>query len=117
MEIKEQKTPVFVISLSEQVQRGQSIEKHLWELGVSFRFVDAVDGRALSEDERRALLAPNVTMPPGHVGCDLSHIKTYRAFLETNCEAALVLEDDARLDPKVSSLLAASLPIERFDEL
>jgi len=39
------------------------------------------------------------SLTPGEVGCYLSHINTLDAFLETDHDYALVLEDDAILNP------------------
>lgn len=107
--------PVFVVSLARAVERRADITAHLDRLGVAYELLDAVDGRALPEAERRALLAPGVDYPPGVIGCYLSHMELYRRFLATEAPVALALEDDARLNPAFVPVLRQGLARHDFD--
>ena len=99
---------IFVISLARAAERRAAISAHLQALGLEFEMVDGVDGRALPAEEHARLLAPGVTFSsPGVVGCYMSHMAVYRRLVETGAAAALVLEDDATLNPAIVPLLRA----------
>lgn len=110
-----QRIPVFVISLARAGERRTRIRAHLDALGVQHRIVEAVDGRAMPEAERAALLAPGQNYQAGVVGCYLSHLAVYQAVVDEQLPVALVLEDDARLSAKVLPLLQAGVPRPDFD--
>ena len=102
---EKQKIPVFVISLARAPERRSAISKHLTDLGIEYRLIDAIDGKAMEASQIAEIVAPRKEMHPGTVGCYLSHINVYEIIRDENIEVALVLEDDARLDPRVRSLL------------
>ncbi len=54
-------------------------------------------------------------MPPGMLGCYLSHIAVYRLMQDAAAPVALVLEDDARLDPRFVPTLREGLRSLDFD--
>ncbi|XP_045429619.1 inactive glycosyltransferase 25 family member 3 isoform X4 [Pipistrellus kuhlii] len=74
---------VFVISLARRPDRRERMLSSLWEMEISGRVVDAVDGRALNSSVLRSLgvdLLPGYQDPysgrsltKGEVGCFLSH--------------------------------------------
>ncbi len=95
--------PVFVISLPDSPRRKR-IARFLSDLGVPFSFVDAVEGRAMTEttlhaayDEARALKRIGRPLGRGEVGCALSHRLVYRTMVDEGLDSAIVLEDDAIL--------------------
>jgi glycosyl transferase, family 25 len=96
-----QRIPVFAVSLVRAQQRRASMIAHLRKLGCGFELVDAVDGALLPPDQRRALQAEGTDLHPGTIGCYLSHMEVYRRIVAAGLPAALVLEDDARLDPRI----------------
>jgi len=100
-----QKIPVFVISLARAPDRRATISQHLTNLGIEYRLIDAVDGKAMTASQIAEIVAPGKEMHPGAVGCYLSHINVYEIIRDENIEVALVLEDDTHLDPRVRSLL------------
>lgn len=107
---------IYVISLARAVDRRVSICAHLQELGLEYELVDGVDGRALPSREHARLLAPGVAFQsPGVVGCYMSHMAVYRRLVGSGAAAALVLEDDAALNPAVVPLLRAGLTRLDFD--
>jgi glycosyl transferase, family 25 len=110
-----QRVPVFVISLQRAAERRELISRHLQELGVEHRIVDAVDGKAMPEADRARLLAPGQSYHAGVVGCYLSHLAVYQAVVDEDIEVALVLEDDARLSRHTASLLKAGCRNVDFD--
>lgn len=104
-----QQIPVFIVSLARDTERRATISAHLTSLGIEFEFIDGVEGKALPADEIAAMLAPGAKLTGGQVGCYLSHLKAYRQMAERQIAAALILEDDARLHPKVARLLRSDL--------
>jgi glycosyl transferase family 25 len=75
----------------------------------------AVDARALTPEQRAALdesaycRKHGKTPVLGELGCYLSHVEVMRAFLASDFEFALVLEDDAQLKPSLPAVLQALL--------
>lgn len=111
-----QKLRIYVISLARAAERRAAISAHLQALGLEYELVDGVDGRALPAEEHARLLAPGVTFQsPGVVGCYMSHMAVYRRLIEAGDTAALVLEDDAALNPAVVPLLQSGLATLDFD--
>lgn len=110
-----QKIPVLVISLKRAPERRASISLHLNRLGIEYRLIDAVDGKAMTPSQIAKVVAPLKEMHPGEVGCYLSHINVYEIIRDENIEVALVLEDDARLNPRVRSLLMNGCDILDWD--
>jgi len=107
---------IFVISLTRAAERRASVSAHLQALGLEYELVDGVDGRELPAEEHARLLAPGVTFSsPGVVGCYMSHMAVYRRLVETGDAAALVLEDDAALNPAIVPLLRAGPARLDFD--
>jgi hypothetical protein len=92
---------IFVISLKDSDRRRQ-LESALESLGLSWRRIDAVDGRHIDEIRLRRIAAPSAgrllygqPLTPTQIGCFLSHREAYRQFTEASSEWAVVLEDDA----------------------
>lgn len=97
--------PIFIISLARAPERRAALSAHLDGLGLEYRIVDAVDGRLMPEAERNALLAQGVNYVPGVIGCYLSHIRIYELLVRENIPVALILEDDACLNPRIATAL------------
>lgn len=110
-----QKIPVFVISLARAAERRATISQHLKNIGIEFRLIDAVDGKAMSSSQIAEIVAPGVNMHPGVVGCYLSHINAYEIIRNENIKAALILEDDTRLDPRIRNLLFTGCDYQDWD--
>lgn len=106
------------MSLSGAARRREHMDEQLRRLGMPFEFFDAVDGRALSEDQVRAVYdegrARQTFWGPlnrGEIGCALSHIAIWRLIVEQRVPHAFVLEDDAILDASTPEVLAALPPL------
>jgi glycosyl transferase family 25 len=104
----------FVINLDRSTERLERISQHLQRLGLPFTRVAAVDGRQLSDDERRRTLDEatyrrrhGMSSLPGELGCYLSHVKAMRAFLASGADASLILEDDVQPEPELPQVLQA----------
>lgn len=105
---------IFVINLPEDVARRNAIEKQLRELELPHEFFPAIRGKLLSPAEKNqhydaTWFNRNEGRPalPGELGCALSHIAVYRLVKARNLSHALVLEDDAWLNPNLPQLLRA----------
>lgn len=107
--------PVYVISLARAPERRATIVAHLQALNVAYELVDAVDGQTIPPDQRKAMQAQDVDYHPGVLGCYLSHMEVYRRFLAADAPVALVLEDDARLNPAFAPALREGLKSLDFD--
>jgi glycosyl transferase, family 25 len=112
-----QAVPIFVVNLASAPLRREHICAHLDSLGLAYEVVDAVDGRLLSEEERRQFAPDAATMSPGAIGCFLSHLEVYRRILASGRPMGLLLEDDARLNPAFAPLLKHGFPTDGFDYL
>jgi glycosyl transferase family 25 len=79
-------------------------------LRLPFTRVPAVDGRLVAAeaklDRRRYRRRHGRDVRPGEIGCYLSHVAAMQAFLATDAEHALILEDDATLLPALPDVLA-----------
>jgi len=105
--------PVWVVNLPRSTERREYISGHLQALGLPFEIVPAVDGWDLPAQELAELYSAEQTvacikreMALGEVGCALSHLRLYQRMLDEGIDEALIVEDDAVLDPGVPELLA-----------
>jgi glycosyl transferase family 25 len=105
---------IFVINLPEDVDRRRAVEGQLRNLGLHFEVLPAIGGTLLSSkdrrnnyDELRFVRNEGRSALPGELGCALSHIEAYRLVVERKLPYALILEDDAWMNPNVPQLLKA----------
>lgn len=110
-----QNIPVFVISLARAADRRQAIAHHLEEIGIEFTLMDGTDGQSLDTSYVAGICAENVNIHLGAVGCYLSHLACYEQIVQHRYPVALILEDDARLDPRVKELLVKGADRYDFD--
>ena len=78
--------------------RRDSISGQLRDLGLDFKEVPAVYLDFLPESAR------NSKLKLAEVGCVLAHQACYRHMVENDISAAMILEDDAIIDPRVAEL-------------
>lgn len=114
--------PVYVISLPEAEERRTRISAHLQDLGLTYRFFEAVDGRHFNVQAhpdyngRRRRLCYGRDLTGGELGCALSHRAVCEDIRAKGVPLALVLEDDVVLNADVPAVLAAlSGMTDRFD--
>ena len=92
----------YVINLRRDVERRRLCEQRLAAAPMlDVEFIEAVDGRAISEAERREAFdyerfarRKRCTPTPGEAGCALSHHKVWQRIADGDDDVALVLEDD-----------------------
>jgi glycosyl transferase family 25 len=94
----------YVINLPRSAARRESIASELAALSIPHEFVEAVDGREMTTDDRTALVDEDAVakypnwLTPGQIGCSLSHRRVYERIAAGDEPVALVLEDDAQVD-------------------
>jgi len=87
------------------------ISKSLTDLGITFEFFDAVDGRYgldpvyENQIDREQALKARHRMSDVEFACALSHINVYHKITAENIPYALVLEDDAIPQPALANFL------------
>ncbi len=110
-----QKIPVFVVSLARASERRKAICQHLQDLNVEYHLIDAVDGATLSHSKIKELVSVNTNIHLGAIGCYLSHIHIYETMKHDDIPIALILEDDARLNPDSIKILNEELHFSNWD--
>lgn len=97
----------YLINLSRATERLRKTDAHLRTVGIMYERVDAVDGQTLTPVQRRTycntlrFFILHARRPqPTEIGCALSHQAVYSRMAQNGIPLALILEDDARLDPE-----------------
>lgn len=105
--------PIWAVNLPRSKERREYITGHLQALGLPFEIVPAVDGRELPAQELAEIYSVERTvacikreMALGEVGCALSHLRLYQRMVDEDIAEALIVEDDAVIDPALPGLLA-----------
>jgi glycosyl transferase family 25 len=91
--------PVFLINLDRSPDRLAEFDAQARAMGLSYERFSAVDGRAGVPEQLRAEFARSDRLSNGEVGCYASHLSIARRVVARGCSMALVLEDDAVLQP------------------
>jgi glycosyl transferase, family 25 len=104
----------YVINLDRSPQRMAIMEERLKPLNLAWQRVSAVEGKLLDLPTLKELSIPGFLArhgkqpKPAEVGCYLSHIRVFEAFLaQANAEFALVLEDDVLFQADFLEVLGA----------
>lgn len=100
---------VLVISLERSQERRKRVEEQLVKTSIQWRFMNAVDGYALSHlpsayKKSKVMRLQGYELSPGEVGCYLSHIEAWKACVNAQM-ITLVFEDDFLISPRFESLL------------
>ena len=106
--------PIFVINLATSPDRSQACAEQLTRLGLTPTFLEAVDGRTMSDAEIAALVdetgrlkrAPQ-PLTKGEVGCYLSHLAVLEKIVGEGIDQALVMEDDLLAGEALPAVLDA----------
>lgn len=94
--------PTYIVNLKTSTARKEYMENLLSGFSrLDIRFIEAVDGRLFSEEERNqafdmheCVLRNGREINAGEIGCTLSHRKCYRMLVDSGDKYALILEDD-----------------------
>ncbi|MCY6319736.1 glycosyltransferase family 25 protein [Bacteroides uniformis] len=103
----------YIINLKRSVDRRIYMEGQCRKLPfLNVEYINAVDGRNMSPDERTAAFDEkefekrySVKVRPGEIGCTLSHQKCYKKIVEEHLPYALILEDDISLSVDIKAAL------------
>lgn len=87
----------YLINLDRATERLELMKKEFGKCQIPFERISAVDANNLEKYEYRVDNKYDRDLLNGEIGCYLSHIKTFKLFLETDNEFALIIEDDAIL--------------------
>lgn len=95
---------VYLINMDGAVERLAAMQDKLARAGLPFRRITGIDGRALTYpipefSERSYRLLHGRRTSPAEIGCYLSHVACARAFVDSDADLALILEDDVSFAP------------------
>ncbi len=113
----------FYINLDTSQQRNARMVDQLQALGLPFERIAAVNGAALSQqqkslvDEEKFLLNTKRHIKDGEIGCAISHRLIWQRMLDDNIAYALILEDDVTIDKAILSVLQVATTSQVFDFL
>jgi GR25 family glycosyltransferase involved in LPS biosynthesis len=92
-------TGVFIINLDRSLLRYDYVLPQAQALQLPITRISGIDGKLLSETEIKHRNIMGHYPNKGTIGCSLSHITSWKKFLESNYQYALILEDDVSFDP------------------
>jgi glycosyl transferase, family 25 len=115
--------PIYVINMAKDVARMVSMQQQLQAQGLSFERVEAVVGRELTVEQKKASfssfwygLLQGRAATNNEIGCTLSHRKIWQLMIDRGDQWAVIFEDDALLLPQFSGqLLAIEKETQYFD--
>ncbi len=112
----------FLINLDRATERLQRMDGILQRLGIPYSRLPAVLGDLLEEpianfDELGFRIRTGKHRNKREIGCYFSHLKVMEAFLATDHQHALVLEDDAELPDHFVSLLESAIAASQHWDL
>jgi GR25 family glycosyltransferase involved in LPS biosynthesis len=86
----------FYINMDKDTKRRQRVQSELMKLDMPVQRVPAVNGKSLTDSERRSLTTwtCHLLCTPSMVGCAASHLKAWRAFVDSDFTHAVICEDD-----------------------
>ncbi|WP_395091330.1 glycosyltransferase family 25 protein [Vaginella massiliensis] len=99
----------YLINLDRATDRLKFMQNEFEKTGVSFERIAAVDAKTLDHNSYRIKNKYDRDLVPGEIGCYLSHIKTLEVFLASDYDFALIIEDDAVLQPNSKNIIEKAL--------
>lgn len=102
----------YVINLAKSIARKEYMQELLKTYQyINPFFIEAVDGRVFSPEEREAVFDDEISykrygriINGGEVGCTLSHFKCYNKLAKSNDKFVLILEDDITIIRNLNEL-------------
>lgn len=101
------KIGAYVINLDRSIERWRCLTAQAAQFGMQFLRVSGVDGAAIPAEQRTEIDEPAFLrqngrlMLAGEYGCYRSHLKALSTFLESDNDAAIIIEDDVEVPPKL----------------
>ncbi len=107
---------VFLINLDRSLDRLKNATGNLNEVGLPFKRIAAVDGAKLDmgnlgEFANPEALQKNKWITPPAIGCALSHYAAYQAFLASDADWAIILEDDIELSKNIVEVVNVAVSV------
>ncbi len=105
----------YVINLDSSSKRWAEVSSQANLAGMQIDRVPGVDGRSISAaqragfNEKEFLRRNGRQMLPGEYGCYRAHMRALEAFLSSNYETAIIMEDDVELCQDFTQRAAALL--------
>lgn len=97
---------VYMISLNEPIEKI----KYLNERGIDIVLVKGVNGKNLdSKHLSRVSKLYRIFGPSSAIGCGISHMNTWKLFLKSNEDYAVIFEDDVILESDFNNKLQIAL--------
>lgn len=102
-------TEIFMINLKRRPERRLKMELTMKEIGIDYKYLEAVDGKKLTDDILAQKGIQFMTgyedpyhkrpMKMGEIGCFLSHHSIWQKMVDENLKEVLILEDDIKFEP------------------
>ena len=99
----------YIIHLQRAKSRAKQVAELQQALPIPSRVIDAIDGQKLTVEQRHSYIK-NLYKPSypfalrnAEIACFHSHIKAWQTLLDSGNDAALIIEDDVKLDMAVFS--------------
>lgn len=105
----------FYINLDRAPDRREGMEKKLADANLAYERIVAIDGQKLtakekaSADEAAYMRYHGKQLNPNEIGCYLSHIRALEAFLASDYEFGIILEDDVLISANITRALETLL--------
>lgn len=110
---------IYCINMADARDRREHTISECGKYGLEVEFIEAVNGKALADDELRELVfePAREVLTRGEIGCALSHLKAYEKLVRDGFDKALILEDDVVMvsDPRPFIEAAENASAERPD--
>lgn len=106
--------PIHVINLARRPVRLAHMESELARLGLDWQRVEAIDARGrdvrdLAAEFGSGPLSRLFPATPGDIACSLTHQRLWRKIAVSAAEAAIILEDDARLSGQFAQVASGDV--------
>jgi len=112
---------IYLINLARAGSRLAAMQRKFDDLGLQFERIEAVDGRAMSDAQKRefARLRPRANgWLSGAIGCFSSHYQAWTQIAEGSEDFGIVFEDDVHVSKALPALLENIGPyLDHFDVL
>jgi glycosyl transferase family 25 len=105
---------IYLINLERSTARLAAMALKFEGMGLSFERINAVDGRALSSDERAEFVHRRPRKNgwlPGAIGCFMSHYQAWNRIATGAEEFGVVFEDDLHIAETFPALLSKVGPL------
>ena len=107
----DQNIPILVVNLTRSKERRVYMQEQLDAFGVRYEFYPAVDGNALTPQQRacyseeKSVRHTKRSLTNGEIGCALSHLQIYEKMVAEDIAELLILEDDAVIKKDFFSII------------